>query len=195
MHREQHQVRVLDQLLHSLRELSDCSAVQDSMVRRDREIDGLSRHELILVLVPWCICVRFANSDDSNLRSQNSRHKVSTTDVTNWRNTKGWIRKIIGCQFVCCSSLNQLLQISVNLQDRFVLNRFDIGYGEAIFWVDSYREVMVPLDHVSLDKAIHVKVIVNLRVYDRVLSHSDRACFDEEGQHGQLWMLFFHFFT
>lgn len=32
---------------------------------------------------------------------------------------------------------------------------------------------MIPLDHVSLDEAVSVKVIINLRVDCRVLAHSD----------------------
>lgn len=194
MHRQQHQVGILDQLLHPRWEFGDCGPIQDPMISRNWEIDCLCRHELTLILVPWSIGVRFTNCNNSSLGSQDSRHEISATNVANRWNTESRISEVTSSELISSCLFDQSFQVTINLQNRLGLAGLDVGYGQSFLRVNSHGEVVVLLNHKSLNETIIVEVIIDLWVHDRVFGHSDRASLNEEGKHGQLRVLFFHFF-
>jgi hypothetical protein len=60
-------------------------------------------------------CVSFSNGNYSNLGSQDSRHEIATTDISNRGNAVGGIGEICSCEFIVLGPINQLFQIVINL--------------------------------------------------------------------------------
>jgi hypothetical protein len=54
---------------------------------------------------------------------------------------------------------------------------------------------MIVFDHISLDKAIFIDIVIDVRVDNRVFEHRNGACFHEKWQHSQILMYLLHLFA
>jgi hypothetical protein len=54
---------------------------------------------------------------------------------------------------------------------------------------------MIVFDHISLDKAVFIDIVIDVRVNNWVLEHRNGACFHEKRQHSQILMDLFHLFA
>lgn len=156
------------------------------MIRANAEVNliGFLDAEAVLfrvVVDQLSDTVGLANRNDCSLGTQDGRHEVLSTNVTNGRNTESSIVEVclnetsIGCP------LRQVLQVIIDLQNALVLHLLDVGDGEAVGAINSNAIVVVVLEHVPLDVAIVVEIIIDVRVDYGELTHGDGACFDEEG--------------
>ena len=163
------------------------------MVGRDAKVDLFSRVKLVVLSIPLCHGVCFANSDNCGLGPENSRHEVSSSNIANTWNAKCWICEVTSGQTSVCRFLGQSFNFRVDLKNTFILDLLDVRHCKSVFAINRNSKVMVLLYNVSLDKAIRVKLIVNQRVNNREFGHRDGACFNEERKHSKLWMNSFHF--
>ena len=86
MHVEEHEVGVFNKLFHSGSETSNGCAVQDTVIGRDAEVDGVDWLKLVsfgfaAVFDVFGNFVSLADCDDSGLGSQDCWHEVSATKV------------------------------------------------------------------------------------------------------------------
>lgn len=90
--------------------------------------------------------------------------------------------------------VNQRLKFSVDLKNRFALDSLDVWHGQTIWTVNRNGEVVVLLDHISLDETILIEVVVDLAVHQGVLIHGNGAGLDEERKHRQFRVHHFQLF-
>ena len=88
MHVEEHEVRVLNQLLHPLGKPRTGRSIDHSVIRTDAEADSVSFLDSNAIRV--CIVVDklgdpvgLSDRDNGSLRAQNRWNKVPSTDITN----------------------------------------------------------------------------------------------------------------
>ena len=197
MHVEKHQVRVFDQLLHAGGEARARCPVNHPVVRADAEADivGLLDAEAVLVRrivdeLGDAVCL--PDRDYRCLRPQNGRHEVAATDVAHRRHAEGAIVEVGLRQAAIGRALTQVLQVIIDLENALGLDGLDVRHCEAVRAIDRNAEVVVVLEHVALDVAVRVQVVVDVRVHHGELGHCDRARLDEEGQHRQVSMHLLH---
>jgi len=96
---------------------------------------------------------------------------------------------------VVFSLFNKLFQFDINLENAFLLNLFDVGNGEAVGAINSYAEVMILFNNVTLNKAILIEFVIDHGVHLGVFSHGNGASLDKERQHSDFWVHCFHFIS
>ena len=86
MHVEQHEIRVLDELLHSSAESGTGCTVDNSVIGRYAEVDGVHCLKAVTILASvivdkLCNAVSLADCNNGGLWAQNSWDKVSASNV------------------------------------------------------------------------------------------------------------------
>jgi len=166
------------------------------MIGGDAESDRVRWHKGIalrsVILNVLGDLMRLPDCDDARLGTKNRRHKVPATDVTDTGNAECTVCKVFSCCGVRINLDAQCLQVFVDAKNALFLYFLDDRDCESILGVDSDVEVVVVLDHVSLDVAICVHVVVDVRVDNWVLKHRDRTSLHKEWQHGEVLLDLFH---
>ena len=165
MHVEEHEVRVLNQLLHPLGKPRAGRPIDHPVIRTDAEADSVSLLDSDAIRVRIVVDklgdpMRLSDRDNGSLRAQNRWNKVPSTDIADALDTKSAIIEITLCQSAIRSLLGKILEIAVNLEDALSLDGFDVRDSEAIRTVNSYAEVVIMLHHVALDVSLAIQVVI-----------------------------------
>lgn len=145
------------------------------------EVYSLCWSKCVFLLYVLCVGMGLTNCYNSYLRPQNCRDEVAAADITNARNTKCWVGKILCSKLAFGWLINQHFEIRINLEDAFSLHGFYVWDCKTVFAVNCNAKIVILLHDVSLDESIRVEVIVNLWVDYWVLWHSNWTCFYKEG--------------
>ena len=117
------------------------------------------------------VFMRLSNSNDGGLWAKNGRHEVFASKVANARDTESSISEVSGSQAVAIELCSDVLQAIVQFENAFVLHLLDDGNREPVLGIDCHRVVMIVLHDIALDVAFFIKVVVDVRVYNREFKH------------------------
>ena len=120
VHVEEHEVWMLNQELHLCCESSACSSVNDAMVGRYAEGDGIGWIPSVSSFLAWIfnilrILACLTNRDDCSLGSQHYWRGIRSTDVANARDAERAVGKVFCNQGACVSFISQAEEVPIDL--------------------------------------------------------------------------------
>ena len=137
------------------------------MVRTDAKVDSICLLDsetirLRIVIDQLGDSVRLSDRNDGGLRTKNGRYKVPSTDVTDAGNTEGSIVKVCLGKAAVRGLIRQIFQITIDLKNALGLDGLDVWNSQAIWTVDGDTEVVIMLDHVLLNVAFAIQLVVDV---------------------------------
>ena len=137
------------------------------MVRTDAKVDSIRLLDseairLRIVIDQLGDSVRLSDRNDSSLWTKDSRYKVPSTDVTDTGNAESSIVEVCLGKTAVRGLIRQVLQITVDLKNALGLDGLDVWNSQAISTVDSDTIVVIVLDHVLLNVAFAIQLVIDV---------------------------------
>ena len=137
------------------------------MVRADAKVDSVCLLDseairLRIVIDQLGDSVRLSDRNDGGLWTKNGRYKVPSTDVTDAGNTEGSIVEVCLGKTAVRSLIRQIFQVTIDLKNALGLDGLDVWNSQAICTVDGDTEVVIVLDHVLLNVAFAIQLVVDV---------------------------------
>ena len=137
------------------------------MVRADAKVDGVCLLDseavrLRIVIDQLGDSVRLSDRNNGGLWTKNGRYKVPSTDVTDAGNTEGPIVEVCLGKTAVRGLIRQIFQVTIDLKNALGLDGLDVWNSQAIWTVDGDTEVVVMLDHVLLNVAFAIQLVVDV---------------------------------
>ena len=122
----------------------------------------------------------FTNGHNTSLGSQDGRHLISAAKIANWWDTESSIIEVSLSELATFGFISQLNNFFIDLKNALILHSLDIWHGQPIFWVYSYWDIVVLLNHIFFYVAISICFRVHLCVDYRIFFHCEWYGFNKE---------------
>ena len=137
------------------------------MVRTDAKVDSIRLLDsetirLRIVVDQFGDSVRLSDRNDGSLWTKDGRYKVPSTDVTNAGNTESSIVKVCLGKAAVRGLIRQVLKITVDLKNALGLDGLDVWNSQAICTINSDTEIVIVLDHVLLNIAFAIQIVIDM---------------------------------
>eukprot|EP00754_Rhynchopus_humris_P019640 Rhum_TRINITY_DN14648_c11_g1::Rhum_TRINITY_DN14648_c11_g1_i1::g.107604::m.107604 len=171
---EEHGGRVLEELLPDVREAHHGGAVDDTVVRRPRDVQDVLLLDRTRLGVVARLLGNLAQGADGHLGRHDDGRHVRATDAADVRQREGAVLQVVTRERTAGTPLLQGVEVLGDLEDRLRLHVLHVRHDQALGRVHGNADVVGTLVRQVLDGA------VQLRVHNRVRLEGERGRLDEE---------------